>query len=81
MYVNLCTELRVAGEPPLYWDDDAEDWSGDPDVACYIPPDGGPDPEPIERLLDQLVCPVLALVYPPEGDIPGVWDCPPYGNA
>lgn len=28
---------------------------------------------------DPLVCPVLATMFPPEGDIPGVWDCPPYG--
>jgi hypothetical protein len=30
--------------------------------------------------LDPIICPVLAIVYPPEGDIPGIWDCPPYGN-
>lgn len=30
---------------------------------------------------DPLVCPVLALMYPPDGDIPCVWDCPPYGAA
>lgn len=34
------------------------------------------DPTPV----DPIVCPVIVPVFPPEGDIPGVWDCPPYGN-
>jgi len=28
--------------------------------------------------IDAAVCPVLKELYPPEGDVPGVWDCPPY---
>jgi hypothetical protein len=32
-------------------------------------------------LIDSIVCPIYAVVFPPEGDIPGIWDCPPYGNV
>jgi hypothetical protein len=39
------------------------------------------DSDTRKRLLDSILCPILAQVFPPEGDIPGVWDCPPYGNV
>lgn len=29
---------------------------------------------------DSFTCPVLAVLFPPEGDIPGVWDCAPYNT-
>lgn len=50
---------------------------------------GGSLPDPCElaeslcnllQEVDLIVCPIFAILYPPEGDIPGVWDCPPYGN-
>lgn len=31
-------------------------------------------------VVDPAVCPVLAGQFPPEGDVPGVWDCPPYST-
>ena len=31
-------------------------------------------------IVDPVVCPVLAVLFPPEGDITGVWDCPPYDD-
>ena len=30
--------------------------------------------------VDPLICQVLAVAFPPEGDIPPSWDCPPYGD-
>lgn len=27
-----------------------------------------------------IICLILILIFYPDGDIPGVWDCPPYGN-
>ena len=35
---------------------------------------------PIFNLIDALSCPVLAIMFPPEGDVPGLWDCPPYND-
>ncbi len=32
-----------------------------------------------DPLADPIMCPILAVLYPPQGDIPCVWDCPPYG--
>jgi hypothetical protein len=86
--VILCTEVRVttsSGVRALYWDDFAEEWSDSPDVGCTdLAPDYDGDPvQPYLELLDTVVCPVLAIVFPPEGDVTGpvlgkVWDCPPY---
>lgn len=28
--------------------------------------------------LDALLCSSFEVLFPPEGDIPGIWDCPPY---
>ena len=29
-------------------------------------------------VVDPAICPVLVTAYPPEGDVPNLWDCPPY---
>ena len=62
-------------------------------AACTqeLPPRGegacGPGPfdivdhmlgSPPWATVDAVVCAVLKEQYPPEGDVPGVWDCPPY---
>lgn len=31
-------------------------------------------------LINSIICAVLALWFPPNGDIPGLWDCPPYNS-
>ena len=33
----------------------------------------------IDDIVDPVICPILATLFPPEGDIPPVRDCPPYG--
>ena len=72
---SVCTEVELTDGRVLYWDDDAQGWSTDPDVTC-LSLVGHPLPVPWD-LVDALVCPVLAQVYPPDGDVPGLWDCPP----
>jgi hypothetical protein len=80
--VYLCTAVWLYwhGHIGWYWDADSSTWSTDPNVPCALAtslqtPDLGE--------VDPLVCPVLALVFPPEGDIGvpvagKIWDCPPY---
>ena len=33
-----------------------------------------------DPFIDGVFCGVFAYVLPPEGDVPGIWDCPPYGD-
>lgn len=48
----------------------------------------GPGPGPFDNdfwfgfleKVDAVACIPLKLLYPPEGDVPDIWDCPPYGN-
>lgn len=77
--VWLCAAFTPTGGTTLYYDDDRGDFTAGPAAPC------GQVPQPCEcgpsdplRVLDPLVCPVLALVFPPSGDVPLVWDCPPY---
>jgi hypothetical protein len=72
-------------------------WSTDPESECTYDTDEGEEfvPDEVwdlvdavdgligdaEHLVDAVTCPALATLYPPEGDVPDVWDCPPYGNA
>jgi len=35
----------------------------------------------VSEFVDPLACPLLALVFPPDGDVPGAWDCPPYASS
>jgi hypothetical protein len=88
-WVYVCTSVDVVGEPTRYWDPEGGGlgngrWTTDPGASCGpifgwpstdLP---GDEPDP-ESLLDGLVCPALALLFPPEGDVTGIWDCPPYG--
>ena len=81
--VFLCSEfVDDASGITYYWDDDLSEWSTLSTVHCglSVTGDDGSGPSDLEILIDSIICPVLALVFPPEGDIPGIWDCPPYGN-
>ena len=82
--VYLCTEVDIVNGPTLYWDSVNDVWSTEPNVGCSLDitvepgEEGGPIHE-LELLIDSIICPVLATLLPPQGDIPGLWDCPPYG--
>jgi hypothetical protein len=85
--VYLCGEFTDdADGTTYYWDDDNSEWSTSASVPCGLA-EGSGDPTPIDILIDSIVCPIFAIVFPPEGDIVlpepigAVWDCPPYGNT
>lgn len=75
--VVLCTQVDVAGDGTYYYDADADGWSTDPTVRCQ--PSTVPVAEPDPWGLDPAVCPLLMPFFPPDGDVDGVHDCPPYG--
>ena len=88
--VFLCSEFTYANGGPTLYFHSSEDptveghWSTASTSACAQATSANSgdvlEPiRPIEELVDSLICPVLAVVFPPTGDIPGVWDCPPYG--
>ena len=86
--VEVCTRVDVAGGGTYYWNPDLTgqspgSWSTDPDSSC-AGFRGGSNPlwilDPVFEALDALICPVLALAFPPHGDVAGIWDCPPYGS-
>jgi hypothetical protein len=80
--VSLCSEFVDDSDGvTYYWDDVVGEWSTDPATECSFTvyqDDGGPQ---LADLIDATVCPVLAVGFPPEGDVSWIWDCPPYGNA
>jgi hypothetical protein len=85
--VYLCSEFTDDSDGvTYYWNDELGEWSADVNTGCGLA-FGSNDPSPEETLIDSIVCPVLAIVFPPEGDvvlpapIGAVWDCPPYGNV
>jgi hypothetical protein len=86
--VYLCDEVQVDGVGTFYWHAYDSVWTTDSAAPClgavthpYEDPVDVPweviDPPQGEQV-DPLVCPVLAQVFPPHGDVPDVWDCPPY---
>ena len=85
---TLCTEFRYLGGPTLYYhasDDPAQDghWTTDPTTPCALltSTDPGDPGEPFWWLVRELLfeqCQLLALLFPPHGDVPGMVDCPPY---
>ena len=78
--VFLCTQfVDDRGGVTYYWNDWPGEWSTDPAVPCAVYDVSEPD-DGLELLVDSIVCPFFALLFPPEGDVPSVWDCPPYGN-
>lgn len=80
----LCTRVNIAGGPTLYYDGESGTWSESSAAQCST--SAGPSPEPfpstavdaIIAFAEAVVCPVLAVVFPPHGDVLGLWDCPPY---
>ena len=81
----LCTEVGYAGGPTLYWHSSNDPtvnghWTTDPDAPCaeqgYAAP--GDPAEPVEYVLLQH-CALLAVLLPPDGDVPELADCPPPG--
>lgn len=81
--VYVCTRVDVLDGPPLYWDEETDGWSTSDTAACasnvYDPDDPHAGDE-IGPLVDSVVCEAFEVVFPPEGDIDGIWDCPPYGS-
>lgn len=78
--VYVCTEfVDDRTWSTHYFDAASDEWSDSPDVPCS-PASGSGAPVETE-LVDPIVCPPLALLFPPEGDVPGLWDCPPYGDV
>ena len=93
---SFCTALTVTdahGDTQhLYWHEWEQEFSTSNTVPCYQPW-GPPPPPPIWELVEDLflqvvdpvLCPLLAIAFPPEGDVDvpvlggPFWDCPPYG--
>lgn len=83
--VVLCTELAITdahGETHhLYWDQVDDEFSTSPDVLCWDWDDYDSGPyDPLWEVVDPLACLPLAVLFPPEGDVEGLWDCPPYAT-
>ena len=80
--VYLCTQFTYDGDVTLYHRSTsgsrlAGSWSTDPNSTCRrVTMTTFGD---AVDLVDSVICPPLALVLPPQGDVPGIWDCPPYG--
>jgi hypothetical protein len=78
--VYLCTMWRFAGTD-YFFDAAAGVFSTSGTVACELATQlevDSPIVTDLTEILDPTLCPLLAAVFPPEGDIPGIWDCPPY---
>jgi hypothetical protein len=88
----LCHEVTVTrpggASTTLYRDDETHAWTNDPAAACddlfvACPDRAARSHDDCKGVatgpaVDAAVCPVLATWFPPEGDVEGVWDCPPY---
>ena len=82
--VYLCTQATVDGTT---WYRDGDTWTANSSSSCAlaISQEIFPGPlQPVLDLIDQLncqdpcICEWLQILFPPEGDIPGIFDCPPY---
>jgi hypothetical protein len=87
--VYVCTAVVIGGQT-WYYDEPnngvdllkRDRWLTTPNAECGLATDTNADAlTPVMDLVDAVVCPVLALVFPPEGDVAGVWDCPPYEDG
>jgi len=87
-HVSLCTSVEILGGGTYYWDAIGLAWSADPAVDCWnwFPP--GPE-DKVFDVVDPVLCEVLAGLSPgagpvtiePDGDVPGVWECPPFTDG
>ena len=79
--VYLCAEFTDDSDNVTYfWDDSLGEWSTDITVPCGRAT-GSTEPGEEKKYLDSLVCPILAILFPPNGDVGNVWDCPPYDDS
>jgi hypothetical protein len=84
--VYLCSSFTDDSDSLTYYFQEATGtWTTTAaDAPCGLA-EGSNDPSETDILIDSIVCPVLAIVFPPTGDvvlpdpIGKVWDCPPYG--
>lgn len=76
--VYLCTKWRMAGVDYFY-DAAAKVFSTSGTVECVLATSQELD-APLAAVADPIACPLLALALPPHGDVPAVWDCPPYDD-
>jgi hypothetical protein len=86
--VYLCTEIVVDGTHLYFNDPNDPTVNGSFDtsntVRCGLNNSDTPSECDFWCYIDTIICPVLALVFPPEGDIVlpdpigKIWDCPPY---
>jgi hypothetical protein len=76
----LCSEfVDDATGTTYYWTETTREWT-----TAAVPCDRFDSVPPLDDLtrtvVDPLVCPLLATLLPPDGDVPGIWDCPPYAS-
>ena len=76
----LCTEMHLDDDTVLYydWTWENEGWSTDPGAECEPIIIEEPPPPMDWTLVDSVICPILVLLLPPDGDVGDVWNCPPY---
>lgn len=88
--ITVCTSFTPAGGPTLYRVPGGA-WSEDPETPCAAPePFDRVDLWETGETVDAVLCPVLVTAAPtlsglgvdvePDGDVAGLWDCPPYGD-
>ena len=90
--VYVCTQVATE-RGTRYWNSSNDplvdgSWATDPATAsCWLAFGTsrlGEETTPckeiteIEILADSIICPTLATLLPPDGDIDGIWNCPPY---
>jgi hypothetical protein len=81
--VWLCTSVNVQGQGTLYYDETTGTWGGSSGACALAISAETPETGPIGSELDPILCPILSIVFPPEGDVVlpvlgKIWDCPPY---
>lgn len=80
----LCAEFWSSRDGrTVYWDGYSQTWSSSPYADCDLLSgfDTRDTSDPVfYEFVDPWVCPAIAFMLPPDGDIPGVYDCPPYGR-
>ena len=72
----LCAAVTYDAGPTFYYDARHDEWSTSSSVPC----DDGTNPELDDEDIDPVLCPLLAALLGGDGDLPGVWNCPPYGG-
>ncbi len=82
--VYLCSEFTDDATGTTYYFDDTNSlWSTSNTVDCGLATSAStPQDDPLSQFekdnVDPVVCPVLVTAVGGDGDVAGVWDCPPY---